>query len=59
MSFYERSHKLSTFAVESFERLGVEGSNFIDQLAASVVGRKGWRIDGEERGEERLLQASR
>ena len=38
MSFDERSHKLATLAVESFGRLGVEGSNFIDQLAASVVG---------------------
>ena len=38
MSFDERSHKLATLAVESFGRLGEEGSNFIDQLAASVVG---------------------
>ena len=38
VSFDERSHKLATLAVESFGRLGVEGSNFIDQLAASVVG---------------------
>ena len=30
VSFDERSHKLSTLAVESFERLGIEGSNFID-----------------------------
>ena len=34
----ERSQKLATLAVESFGRLGVEGSKFIDQLAASVVG---------------------
>ena len=34
-SFDEQSHKLATLAVESFGRLGVEGSNFIDQLAAS------------------------
>ena len=40
-SFDERSHKLATFlAVESFGRLGVESSKFIDQLAASVVGRR-------------------
>ena len=38
MSFDERGHTLATLAVESFGRLGVEGSNFIDQLAASVVG---------------------
>ena len=38
LSFDERSHKLATLAVESFGRFGVEGSNFIDQLAASVVG---------------------
>ena len=38
VSFDERSHKLATLAVESFGRLGVEGRNFIDQLAASVVG---------------------
>ena len=38
VSFDERSHKIATLAVESFGRLGVEGRNFIDQLAASVVG---------------------
>ena len=38
VSFDKRSHKLVTLAVESFGRLGVEGRNFIDQLAASVVG---------------------
>ena len=43
MYFDERSHKLATFAAESFGRPGVEGSNFIDQLAASVVGGR----DGE------------
>ena len=37
VSFDERSHKLATLSVESFGRLGVEGSKFIDQLAASVV----------------------
>ena len=31
---------LSLFEVESYERLGAEGRNLIDQLAASVVGRK-------------------
>ena len=34
VSFDEPSQKLTTFAVESVGRLGVEGSNFIDQLAA-------------------------
>ena len=38
VSFDERTHKLTTFAVESFGSLGVEGSYFIDQLAANVVG---------------------
>ena len=55
--FDERSHKLATIAVESFGRLGVEGSAFIDQLTTSVVG-------GRNRGsmtrkgvvKERLLQ---
>ena len=38
VSFDERSHKLVTLAVESFGRLGVEGSKLIDQLAATVMG---------------------
>ena len=38
MSFDEHSHKLITLAVESFGRLGKEGSEVIDQLAASIVG---------------------
>ena len=38
VSFDERSHKLITLAVESFGRLGEEGSDFIDQLVASIVG---------------------
>ena len=38
MSFDERSYKLATFAVESFERLGKAGSDLIDQIAASLVG---------------------
>ena len=40
MSLDERSRKLATLAVESFGRLGVEGGNFIDQLTASVEGRR-------------------
>ena len=38
VSIDERSHKLVTLAVESFGRLGREGSEFVDQLATSVVG---------------------
>ena len=38
MSFDERSYKLATLAVESFRRLGIKGSNLIDQVAASIVG---------------------
>ena len=37
-SFDERSYKLATLAVESFGRLGKEGSDLIDQVAASVAG---------------------
>ena len=56
MSFDERSHKLATLAVESFGRLGVEGSNFIDQLAASVVGgRDGGSMARKGVVKERLL----
>ena len=49
----EPSHKLTTFAVESFGCLGVEGSYFIDYLSASVMGGERRRVDGEERGVER------
>ena len=53
VSFDVRSHKHATSAVESFGRLGVEGSNFMDQLAASVVWeRDGWRVDDKEGGGE-------
>ena len=38
VSFGEWSHKLTTFAVENFGRLGVDVSFLIDQLTASVVG---------------------
>ena len=38
VSFDECSHKLAIIAVESVGRLGREGSEFIDQLAMSVVG---------------------
>ena len=34
--------------VEISGRLGVKGSNFIDERAAIVVGGEGWRIDGQE-----------
>eukprot|EP00904_Undaria_pinnatifida_P007452 jgi/Undpi1/3837/HiC_scaffold_16.g07206.m1 len=38
VSFDERSHKLATLAVESFGRLGKEGSDLLDQVAARIVG---------------------
>ena len=50
VSFEERSHELTTFAAESFGRLGVQGSYFIDQLAASVVGSWGGGTEGPWRG---------
>ena len=57
VSFDERSHKLTTFTVESFGRLGVEGSYFIDQQAASVVGgRDGGSMASKGVLKERLLQ---
>ena len=37
VSFDERSYKLATLAVETFGRLGKEGSDLIDQVAASNV----------------------
>ena len=37
VSFDEQSHKLTTLSLESFGRLGVEGSNVIDQLATRVL----------------------
>lgn len=53
--FEEHSHKLAIFAVESFARLGVEGSSssFVDQLAESVVGSGGGirRIKSMARGQ--------
>ena len=36
--FDKRSYKLATLAVESFGRLGKEGSDLTDQVAASIVG---------------------
>ena len=44
VAFDERSYKLATLAVESFGRLGKEGSDLIDQVAASVYCRKDGRI---------------
>ena len=38
MSSDERSYKLDTLVVNSFGRLGKEGSDLIDQMAASIVG---------------------
>ena len=54
--FVECSHKLVTLEVESFGRLGREGSEFIDQLATSVVGgRNGGAIAKKSICQERLL----
>ena len=41
VSFDERSCKLATLAVESLGFLGKEGSDLIDQVAASIVGGTG------------------
>ena len=38
VSFDERSYKLVALAVENFGRLGKEGSDLIDQVAANIVG---------------------
>ena len=57
MSFDEWNHELATLAMESFERLGVGGSNFIDQLEASVVGgRDGGSMTRKGVVKEHLLQ---
>ena len=57
VSFYEWSHKVTTFAEERFGRIGVEGSYFIDQLAANVVGGKdGGSMARKGVLKERLLQ---
>ena len=57
MSFEQRSHKLVTLAVESFGRLGREGSEFIDQLATSMVGgRDGGAMAKKDICKETLLQ---
>ena len=57
MPFDERSHKLVTLAVESFGRLGREGSEVIDQLVTSVVGgRDGGAMAKKGICKERLLQ---
>ena len=57
MSCDERSYKLVTLAVESFERLGEEGSDLIDQVAASMVeGTDGSSLARKGVCKERLLQ---
>ena len=55
VSFDERSHKLATLAVESFERLGVEDIKFIGQLAPSVMG----GTDGGSTGRKGLVEERR
>ena len=54
VSFDERRHKLVILAVESFGRLGRDGSEFVDQLATRVVGGR----DGGGNGQERHLQGT-
>ena len=57
MSFDERSVKLVAIAVESVEGLGREGSEFNDQLATSVIGKRDGRgIAKNGIYKERLLQ---
>ena len=57
MSFDERSFKLTTFAVESFCRLGEEGYEFIDELATHAAGgRDGGSMAQKGVFKERLLQ---
>ena len=56
VSFDELSHKPVTLVVESFGRLGREGSEFIDQLATSIVrGRDGGAMAKKGICKERLL----
>ena len=57
VSFDERSNTLATFAVESFGRLGKEGSDLIGQVAASIVGKTdGSSLPRKSVCKERLLQ---
>lgn len=57
VSFDERSHKLDTLPVQSFERFGVGGRVFVDQRAPRVVGGRGGH--GEEEGGKRTSAANR
>ena len=57
VSFDERSFKLTTFAVESFGRLGEEGYEFINELATHAAGgRDGGNLTLKGIFQERLLQ---
>ncbi len=57
VSFDERSFKLTTFAVESFGRLGEEGYKFIDELATHAAGgRNGPNMCRRGIIKERILQ---
>ena len=57
VSFDERSYELATLAVESFGRLGQEGSDLIDQMATSIVGgTDGSSLAREAIRKERLFQ---
>lgn len=53
----ERSDELATFAVESVGPLGKEGSDLIDQVAASIVGgTDGSSVTRKRVCKERLFQ---
>ena len=55
--FDERSYKVATLAVNSFGRLGKEGSDLIDQMAASIVrGTDGSYLARKGVCKERLFQ---
>ena len=59
VSFDKRSHKFATSAVESFGRLGVEASNFIERLettSSATGGRDGGPMVRKRVVKKRLLQ---
>ena len=57
VSFDERSYKLATLAVDCFGRLGQEGSDLIDQVAASIIrGTDGLSLLRKGACKERLFQ---
>ena len=57
VSFDERSFKLTTFAMESFGRLGEEGYKFINEIATHAAGgRNGVNMNRRGIIKERILQ---